>query len=225
MKYTNTPESLECRICMEIIVEPVSTSCGHNFCYTWISQSLEHSNTCPIWRTRIEDNFDLQVNKKLAKAIEKADPVNFKKKKNELKKHNSLESQIHTIRFKYGNTHRRAKNPTKCKLTGYLKKHKWSVYIKSLDKKLPERKCIDNVTIKLDKRSFGKEQVVVTRAPFKFTSTGWGVFEVPMIINWKPWLKKEPTILRHPLSFEDQGKSNFFCIAVDAKQASQQLSN
>ena len=110
-----------------------------------------------------------------------------------------MQSQLHTVRFKYGNTHRQAKNPEKCKLTGYLKKHKWSVYIKSLDKKLPERKCIDKVIVKLDKASFGVDQAEINHAPFKFTSTGWGVFEVPMIVFWKDWMNKEPTVLRHPL--------------------------
>ena len=223
MKYTNTVESVECLICMEIIVEPVSTDCNHHFCYTCISESLKHSNKCPICRAKIDDNFNLHVNKKLAKAIEKADPINFKKKRTELEQANSLESQLQTIRFKYGNTHRNAKNPSKCRVTGYLKKHKWSAYIKSLDKKLPDKKCIEKVVFKLDKNSFGTEEAVVTRAPFKFTSTGWGVFEIPMIVFWKPWMKKEPTVIRHPLSFEDKGKFNFLCMQVDAKDASHQL--
>lgn len=140
MKYINKLPSTECNICMEIIVEPVPTKCGHYFCYTCISQSLEHSNACPVCRTTIDDNFNLQVDKKLAKAIEKADPVEFKRKKNELKKTNSLECQSHVVRFKYGNTHRKVTKPAKCKLTGYLKKHKWSVYVKSLDSKMNERK-------------------------------------------------------------------------------------
>ena len=71
---------MDCMICLEIIVEPVTTSCNHNFWYTCISQSLQHSNACPICRTKIKDDFVLQVNKKLAKAIEKADPIGFKRK-------------------------------------------------------------------------------------------------------------------------------------------------
>ena len=94
--------------------------------------------------------------------------------KDELKKSNSLESQTHVVRFKYGNTHRMTKNPAKCKLTGYLKKHKWSVFIKSLDSSLSERKCIESVVVKLDEKSFGTDQVILSRAPFKFTSAGWG---------------------------------------------------
>ena len=217
MKYINKVDTLECMICMEICVEPVSTNCGHYFCYTCITQSLEHSNSCPIWRAKIEDNFALQVNKKLAKAIEKADPVGFKRKKDELKQANSLECQTHIVRFKYGNTHRMTKNPTKCKLTGYLKKHKWSVYVKSLDSSLGERQWIDKVVVKLDKKSFGTDQVILNKAPFRFTSTGWGCFEVPIIIFWKEWVKKEPTVLRHMLSFEEKGKITFLNVPVHVK--------
>jgi hypothetical protein len=61
----------------------------------------------------IKDNFDLRVNKKLAKAIMKADPINFKRKLTELKESNSLESQLQTVRFKFGNTHSKAKNARK----------------------------------------------------------------------------------------------------------------
>jgi hypothetical protein len=203
---------------MEIIVEPVATKCAHYYCYTCITQSLEHSDACPICRTKIDDNFNLQVDKKLAKAIQKADPVGFKRKKDELKKSNSLESQTHVVRFKFGNTHRMVKKPGKCKLTGYLNKHKWSVYIKSLDKNLPERTMIDYVVIKLDKESFGTDQILLTRAPFKFTSAGWGCFEVPIIIFWKPWTKKEPSILKHMLSFEGKGKTSFLNIAVNLQE-------
>ena len=138
--------------------------------------------------------------------------------KSELRQMKSLESQVHRIRIKYGNTHRKTSNPEKWRLTGYLKKHKWSAYIRSLDQKYPDKTCIDNVIFKLDKKSFGKEQVVVNRPPFKFTSTGWGTFEIPMIINWKRWMKKQPTILRHPLSFEKKGNSNFLCLQVDSHQ-------
>ena len=80
MKYLSKMESTDCMICMEIIVEPVSITCGHHFCYTCISQSLEHANTCPICRGKIDDKFTLQVNKKLAKAIEKSNPAEFKRK-------------------------------------------------------------------------------------------------------------------------------------------------
>ena len=225
MKYSSTMDNTEWMICIEIIVEPVTTGCAHSYCYTCISQSLQYSNTCPVCRTKIEDSFTLQVNRKLAKAIEKIDPQGFKKKKTELQKSHSLESQLQTVRFKYGNTHRKAKKPQKCRTTGYLKKHKWSVYIKSLDKNVGDRKCIEKVVFKLDKASFGKDEEVVQRAPFKFTSTGWGTFDVPMIIFWKSWVNKEPTVLRHPLSFENQGKSNFLCLQVEAKAAKEACPN
>ena len=152
-------------------------------------------------------------------------PLNTKGNKTELKQMKSLNSQIQTIRFKYGNTHRKATNPEKCRQTGYLKKHKWSAYVRSLDQNLTDRSCIDSVTFKLDKNSFGKEQIMVKRAPFKFTSTGWGTFEIPMIIHWKAWMKKAPTVIRHELSFEGKGKANFLSLQVDTKSAKPHIHN
>ena len=121
------------------------------------------------------------------------------------------------VRLKYGNTHRMVKKPAKCTQTGYLKKHKWSVYLKSLDPTLSERELIEYAVIKLDEKSFGTDQVILNKAPFKFTSAGWGCFEVPIIIFWKPWTKQEPTVLKHMLHFQDKGKTSFLNIAVNLK--------
>jgi len=45
----------DCSICYEIMIEPVTTSCGHNFCYNCLRKAVETKMTCPICRAEIED--------------------------------------------------------------------------------------------------------------------------------------------------------------------------
>ncbi|KAL8274138.1 hypothetical protein Esti_001980 [Eimeria stiedai] len=44
------PPEFECSICMKILLLPVTTPCGHNFCRTCIEQSLSYRPMCPLCR-------------------------------------------------------------------------------------------------------------------------------------------------------------------------------
>ena len=41
---------LECQLCLNLICEPVSISCGHSFCKVCLAKSLKHRKKCPICR-------------------------------------------------------------------------------------------------------------------------------------------------------------------------------
>jgi hypothetical protein len=40
-------EDLGCAICMETLSDPFVTACGHTFCYSCLTQSLQHNKHCP----------------------------------------------------------------------------------------------------------------------------------------------------------------------------------
>jgi Lon protease-like protein len=42
--------SLDCVLCFKLMLEPVSTSCGHSFCKSCLQQALDHSTKCPACR-------------------------------------------------------------------------------------------------------------------------------------------------------------------------------
>lgn len=44
-------EDFECKLCLKLLYEPVTTPCGHSFCSCCIQRSLDHSNKCPMCRT------------------------------------------------------------------------------------------------------------------------------------------------------------------------------
>lgn len=44
-----------CPICLEMILSPCATSCGHIFCFSCIDESVIRSNSCPSCRSYIRN--------------------------------------------------------------------------------------------------------------------------------------------------------------------------
>ncbi|KAI9763467.1 MAG: hypothetical protein M1840_000481 [Geoglossum simile] len=45
-----TRSELDCHVCYALILDPLTTSCGHTFCRKCLVRVLDHSNNCPICR-------------------------------------------------------------------------------------------------------------------------------------------------------------------------------
>ena len=41
---------LECQVCYQVMLDPLTTSCGHTFCRRCFSRAMDHSNHCPMCR-------------------------------------------------------------------------------------------------------------------------------------------------------------------------------
>lgn len=41
---------LECQVCYQVLLDPLTTSCGHTFCRRCFSRAMDHSNHCPMCR-------------------------------------------------------------------------------------------------------------------------------------------------------------------------------
>jgi len=44
---------LDCQVCYNLILDPLTTSCGHTFCRQCVARVLDHSNLCPVCRRRL----------------------------------------------------------------------------------------------------------------------------------------------------------------------------
>lgn len=40
----------DCQLCYSLVLDPVTTSCGHTFCRKCVARALDHSNLCPTCR-------------------------------------------------------------------------------------------------------------------------------------------------------------------------------
>ncbi|KAL9106170.1 MAG: hypothetical protein Q9227_008762 [Pyrenula ochraceoflavens] len=48
-----TRTEFDCQICYGLLLEPLTTACGHTFCRKCIARVLDHSNLCPICRRQL----------------------------------------------------------------------------------------------------------------------------------------------------------------------------
>ena len=45
-----TRSELDCQVCYALMLDPLTTTCGHTFCRKCVARVLDHSNLCPICR-------------------------------------------------------------------------------------------------------------------------------------------------------------------------------
>ncbi|KAL2434911.1 LON peptidase N-terminal domain and RING finger protein C14F5.10c [Exophiala dermatitidis] len=48
-----TRPELECQVCYQMMLDPVTTSCGHTFCRKCFGRAMDHSSYCPTCRRRL----------------------------------------------------------------------------------------------------------------------------------------------------------------------------
>ena len=53
MESTNLSKEYECLICLDLLVQPSTTMCGHTFCKRCLIQYLEKEQKCPMCRKPI----------------------------------------------------------------------------------------------------------------------------------------------------------------------------
>ncbi|XP_073952652.1 uncharacterized protein isoform X1 [Choristoneura fumiferana] len=58
-----TSSDLECVLCRDTLVAPVTTPCGHTYCRRCIEHSMDYRRTCPLCMRDLE-NFNLALTKK-----------------------------------------------------------------------------------------------------------------------------------------------------------------
>ncbi|CAB4012930.1 LON peptidase N-terminal domain and RING finger 3-like [Paramuricea clavata] len=55
---SNIPSELECKLCFNLLYEPVTTSCGHSFCRACLERCLDHRFHCPCCRTNLQSYLE-----------------------------------------------------------------------------------------------------------------------------------------------------------------------
>eukprot|EP01112_Ceratiomyxa_fruticulosa_P003011 TRINITY_DN13419_c0_g1_i1.p1 TRINITY_DN13419_c0_g1~~TRINITY_DN13419_c0_g1_i1.p1 ORF type:complete len:526 (-),score=62.68 TRINITY_DN13419_c0_g1_i1:69-1646(-) len=85
----NLVDDLDCVLCMKLLYEPVTTSCGHSFCRLCLIRALDHSTNCPLCRTELHyskgssSSQDMPVSVTLATLIERNFPDEYAVRKRE----------------------------------------------------------------------------------------------------------------------------------------------
>ena len=66
-----------CCICYELMCEPCTLPCKHNFCLACIEQVFDNQECCPVCRFKVPITFDLLINKSLQKTFFNQDKEKF----------------------------------------------------------------------------------------------------------------------------------------------------
>ncbi|XP_034721738.1 E3 ubiquitin-protein ligase TRIM21-like [Etheostoma cragini] len=69
--YLPSEDQFLCSICLDVFTDPVSTSCGHNFCKTCITEHWNNNNQymCPLCKEAFKTRPDLRINSLLSEMV------------------------------------------------------------------------------------------------------------------------------------------------------------
>ncbi|KAL4910467.1 hypothetical protein BDW74DRAFT_52279 [Aspergillus multicolor] len=70
---TAVRNELDCQVCYALIIDPLTTPCGHTFCRSCVSMALSHSNLCPICRRKLNMSLSVrseQINRRLSDIVQ-----------------------------------------------------------------------------------------------------------------------------------------------------------
>jgi Lon protease-like protein len=90
-------DNLECPTCFSIYLSPITTPCGHTFCFNCLLRSLDHSHLCPICRSSLPSPNYIWVskifNKVLSKLLDEIFERAVSERKTTMKREEELEMQ------------------------------------------------------------------------------------------------------------------------------------
>ncbi|XP_077074118.1 E3 ubiquitin-protein ligase TRIM39-like [Siphateles boraxobius] len=72
-------KGLQCSICMEVLTDPVTTPCGHNFCRTCLIKCWPNSQTCfcPLCKEKYSKRPKLKINTTLREVVQHFEKLNL----------------------------------------------------------------------------------------------------------------------------------------------------
>ena len=202
------------------MAEPVTTPCGHKFCYICVSQTLERNNfACPMCRAPFNEEYIPDVDKELQAKIAQSKPEEYKLASQQLIDSGLWRGNLQSFKFFFGNKHRNLTVEEAGEDAHNT--HEWVGFVECADPELTKT-FISKVEFKLHP-TFHPPKVTVTKVPLQIRRWGWGIFEIKIIIHWKKWMKREPTKYTHMLSFDGDGKRNAFLVDVNKEDFENQV--
>jgi len=198
--------------------------CGHNFCKFCLERCLSEKTTCPICRTELAfiNQQNLRVNIILADLLTKIFPKEHAERKAEVDEEIKEFRSTQVIRKKlyYGNLHRlqipshnsHSNDPN----NGNNNWHVWKCFVRIENDTSAQvnTEYIKSVTFHLHP-TFTPSVVVLNHPPFAIERTGWGWFNVKIVVSFQPKYQKPPLELFYPLCFE--GNGNLLHVDIDFK--------
>ena len=66
--FANDEEDMDCKVCYNVLFQPVTTFCGHTFCRECLLRCLDHRSVCPCCRQEL--NCSVEISRKVTTEVE-----------------------------------------------------------------------------------------------------------------------------------------------------------
>ena len=202
---------LSCPICTDLLVQAVTTPCGHSFCKLCLELALSTKPFCPICRDPCPFPHLMHPSIALNAILVENYPAMQKRRMEEVSR-----SLKNVFRVVVGNRHERLQ-PTR---TNPQNLHKWCMYVYMLDgtdkaNRIPASQFIERVVFHLHP-TFNPSVVQCVKEPYEVERIGWGTFGIKVQIVFVAKLSKPPMEVMHMLSFNAKDYYNQYSIQIGA---------
>ncbi|XP_051510852.1 E3 ubiquitin-protein ligase TRIM39-like [Myxocyprinus asiaticus] len=94
LKPSKNP-SIQCSICLDVLIDPVTTPCGHNFCKTCLTKCWDSSQDCycPLCKENFPKRPNLKINTALRELAE-----SYRRKKTKVFCHTCAEKKVKALK-------------------------------------------------------------------------------------------------------------------------------
>ena len=94
--YTNLSQEaiFQCSICIEMLLQPMITNCGHSFCNKCLARWTQESSTCPECRNELTHaSRSYMAEEIINKIIENADPRKIEERRKQMNEESPVNEQ------------------------------------------------------------------------------------------------------------------------------------
>ncbi|KAJ3366413.1 hypothetical protein GGF32_005415 [Allomyces javanicus] len=218
-----------CPICHAVLIDAMTTPCGHTFCGPCLAQWMFGCAALPADWDRVGGGGDAapRVDRAMPCAMcrqpvawgdltPRADLVARVREKYAAQvKARMTDPEVQvwgtrrqvTVRFAIGNRHMYV---IENMLANRSNVHLWTFYVHA-DPPHLDAVLIDRVVVHLHP-TFRPASVTLTAPPFELKRLGWGIFNIAVEIYWKPSIQTpaNPTVAEWLLDFTDDGSATHF---------------
>ncbi|KNE66016.1 hypothetical protein AMAG_10293 [Allomyces macrogynus ATCC 38327] len=201
------PDWAACPICHAVLIDAMTTPCGHTFCGPCLAQWMFGCAALPADWDRPVAWGDLTPRADLVARVREKFAVQVKARINDPEVQVWATRRQVTVRFAIGNRHTYV---IENMLANRSNVHLWTFFVHA-DPPHLDAVLIDRVVVHLHP-TFRPASVTLTAPPFELKRLGWGIFNIAVEIYWKLSIQTpaNPTVAEWLLDFTDDGSATHF---------------
>lgn len=201
-------KNFTCKLCCEIMVEPIKLPCGHKFCLWCVKSRIELQRRCSKCKDNIEDlsRQNLNIYKPTQKKAEKHYPFEFRKQKLVLMKSEKYIGDKVPLKFSYGNYHKILERDDFTGSKNTRKQHEFIMFFELSQFEEQTQKIIKSIDYVLKIPRLKNPVYSIKDYPFTYKNkTFWECLEAKIVVNFHHWTGLACRIINWPINLANNG--------------------